>query len=242
LSDTWAKIITVVTTFVIIFGGWFLFRYYQAQQLSTTPLPGTGGRQGHCVLWFIGSSSVYRWSSLDADMKPWIAHNRGIEAATFAELGPRFAHEREKREPEAIVLYAGENDIARGGTPVKALADLSAFLDEKVRHFGDLRVFIISMKPSPTRWANFADQSRFNAEAAAIARRRPDVTFINIVPLLLVNGRPGNFYQSDGIHMNPDGYRLWAKAVREALGRTLPARVTRSCDPAFGHLSAAPSR
>ena len=226
------KLLTVIVTCGLIFGGWWLFRYYQAQQLASTPLPGNEGRQGHCVLWFIGSSSIHKWQTLDQDMAPWIAHNRGIDGATFAELAPRFAHETEKRAPEAIILYAGENDIAAGGTARKAVADLAAFLDEKKRQFGNVPIFVLTMKPSPARWGFFAEQARYNEAAAQIAKQRRDMTLIDTTTPLLVNGRPGDYYVGDGVHLNPEGYKRWAGAVRQALRVALPSKVTQSCDPA----------
>jgi len=227
----WKKIATALIAFVVVLGGWWLFQQERERRLAHAPLPGEGGTQGLCALWVIGSSSVHRWTSVERDLSPWIAHNRGIEGATFAQLGPRFASETETRAPEAMILYAGENDIAAGGSARQAIADLEAFLADKTAKFGQTPVFVVSMKPSPTRWKFLAEQGRFNRAAAAIGRQRADVTFVDIVPLLLDKGRPGNFYQADGIHMNALGYGLWAAAIRDALRRYLPSGVVQHCDP-----------
>lgn len=221
----------MAVTFGLIFGGWWLFQVRQAQQLASAPLPGDEGRQGRCVLWFIGSSSIHKWQTLGQDMAPWITHNRGIDGATFAELAPRFAHEPEKQAPQAIILYAGENDIALGGKASKAVADLAAFLDEKKRQFGNVPILVLSMKPSPARWSYFAEQTRYNEAAARMATERPDMIFVNTTSPLLVNGRPGNYYVADGVHLSPAGYKIWANVVRAALRETLPPSVTRACDP-----------
>lgn len=223
--------LTALVTFSVIMGGWWLFQSYEARKAASRPLPGAEGLQGNCALWFIGSSSIHRWFTLDRDMKPWIAHNRGIDGATFLELGPRFAADPEPVAPEAIILYAGENDIANGGTAQQAIADLNRFLDDKTRKFRQTPVFVLSMKPSPTRWKFFAEQTRYNIAAARIGQERSDVTFVNIVPLLLKDGRPGNFYRPDGIHMTEAGYVIWAGAIRDALRKYLPSGTAAACDP-----------
>jgi lysophospholipase L1-like esterase len=228
---TLLKILTAATTFGVIVGGWLLLQREEARKLAWTPLPGADGPQGKCALWFIGSSSIHRWFTLKDDMKPWIANNRGIDGATFLELGPRFAADPSPVPPDAIILYAGENDIAGGRTAQQSIADLNRFLDDKTRKFRETPVFVISMKPSPTRWRFFAEQRRYNIAAARIGQQRPDVTFVNIVPLLLKDGRPGNFYRPDGIHMTEAGYELWAAAIRDALRKYLPSGTAAACDP-----------
>jgi surface polysaccharide O-acyltransferase-like enzyme len=226
-----AKAVTVAGMIALVFGGWWFTQASQADELAPLALPDTMGRQGHCALWFVGSSSIHKWKTLDEDMSPWTAHNRGVNGATFASLAPLFARDTELHAPEAIVLYAGENDIADGITAAASIENLRRFLAVKDRKFGKMPVFVVSLKPSPTRWSNFAEQARYNEGARKIAASRTDLTYIDIVPLLLINGRPGNFYVGDGIHMNHDGYKLWARAVRLALKAKMAPDISKACDP-----------
>jgi hypothetical protein len=214
--------------FAAVIGGWSGWQRY-AQ--SNAILPDAGGRQGACVLWFVGSSTVHRWTTLAGDMRPWIVHRRGIDGATFDEIRHAFSNERGMRRPQAIILYAGENDIAFGGDADGAIADLRAFLKVKTDRLGDVPVFVVSLKPSPARWRYLGEQRAFNTAARAIAARRRDVHYVDVVPLMLVNGRPGAFYMPDGIHMNAAGYLRWSGAIHEALGLALPPGVVRNCAP-----------
>lgn len=223
------KLLTALCVFLLIVGGWGGYRFYAGQKLASAPLPDGGGRQGRCVLWFVGSSTINYWDTLAQDMAPWITHNRGIAGAIFPEIIRHFAAHENVRPPEAIMLYAGENDIAKGSSADREIANLKTFLAMKDRKFPDTPLFFISSKPSPTRWGSFAEQSRYNAAARKLADARPDMTFVNIVPALLVNGRPGDFYVGDGVHMNAEGYGRVAQVIRAALGNRLPADHVRRC-------------
>jgi lysophospholipase L1-like esterase len=221
---TLGKCALALVVFTAIFGGW---QWVMARQ----PLPGASDREGACVIWFVGSSTMSRWGSLQADMRPWIAQNRGIGGATMQEINLHIAHDKASRAPQAIVYYAGENDLAFGHSVDQALADLREFLAIKTRLFGQTPVFLISLKPSPTRWDRRADQAQYNVVAKQIADARPDAFYIDIVPLLMEHGEPGPFYMEDGLHMNDQGYRRWTQATQRALGSDLPRSVLQKCNP-----------
>lgn len=221
---TLGKCALALVVFMTIFGGW---QWVMARQ----PLPGASDREGSCVLWFVGSSTMSRWGSLQADMRPWIAQNRGIGGATMQEINLHIEHDKAKKPPQAIVYYAGENDLAFGHSVDQALADLREFLAIKTRMFGQTPVFLISLKPSPTRWDRRADQARYNVVARQIADARPDAFYIDIVPLLMEGDAPGPFYTEDGLHMNDLGYRRWTQATQRALDTDLPRPVLDKCNP-----------
>lgn len=214
---------------------WILVDRYIDAHRRPLPMPETAQAQDDaCVLWFIGSSTIARWDTLDADMRPWIARNRGVGGATFEEINRRFALDEDPRRPEAIILYAGDNDIAFGDDVEHVLAQLQEFLVLKTIRFRDVPVFIVSLKPSPERWGKFGDQELFNGSARRIAEKVGGIDYIDTASLLLVDGRPGPYFDDDGIHLNADGYRIWSAAVNRALSRGLPAASRAHCAPSPG--------
>ncbi|CAN5364323.1 hypothetical protein BH10PSE12_BH10PSE12_27770 [soil metagenome] len=223
------KTTAAVGMFAAVMTGW---TYLQEPARDTRILPNAGGREGACVIWFVGSSTIHRWTTLATDMRPWITHNRGIDGATYDEIRHGFSNEGPVKRPQAIVLYVGENDIAFGSSAPDAVDDLRAFLRVKTNRMGDVPVFVISLKPSPTRWANLPDQTAFNVAARKIADDMRDVRYVDVVPLMLVNGRPGPFYAADGVHMSTLGYQLWSGVIRNALAHGLPRKIVQRCDPA----------
>ena len=46
-----------------------------------------------------------------------------------------------------------------------------------------------------------------------------DLTYIDVVSPMLVNGQPRDIYVQDGLHMSPAGYAIWTGIVRDALQR-----------------------
>ncbi|KKW93566.1 GDSL-type esterase/lipase family protein [Sphingobium chungbukense] len=223
-----AKMGMAILIFCLIVGGWLALQHHRE---ATATLPDDEQRQGDCSLWFVGSSSMHRWTSLNRDMAPWIAHNRGINDATYASILPRFANSAEDGQPVAIILYAGENDIANGVAVRTVVRDLARFLELRDRTMRDVPVLILSMKPSPTRRANFQDQQLFNAAAQRLIPHARLAYYADITTPLLKDGRTGDNYQPDGVHMNPAGYRIWAKVVRQRLKETLPPETLRRCVP-----------
>jgi lysophospholipase L1-like esterase len=218
------KCTLALAVFSIIFGGWIFAK-------AREPLPGASDREGACVLWFVGSSSMSRWNTLQQDLQPWIAQNRGIGGATMSEINLHFEHDQAKHRPQAIIYYAGDNDLAFGRTVDETIADLREFLAIKSRLFGQTPVFIISLKPSPTRWDRRAQQGEFNAAARAMADKQADVAYVDTVPLLLEQGRPGPFFNEDGLHLNDEGYRRWKVALRHSMSEAMPIDVLKKCDP-----------
>lgn len=214
--------------FCAIVGGWLAVQHYRQ---STATLPDDNPRQSACSLWFVGSSSMHRWTSLSQDMAPWVTHNRGINNATFADVLPRFANAADDQRPVAIILYAGENDIANGVPVRTVIRELGHFLDQRSRMMGDVPVLVLSMKPSPTRWSSFRNQQLFNAAAQRLIPHARQAYYADITTPLLKDGRLGDNYRPDGVHMNPAGYHLWAEVVRRRLGEILPPGTLRRCTP-----------
>lgn len=225
------KLGVAAAVFAATVGSWSLVSG-QLLRHTGAALPDGGDDGRPCQLWFIGSSSMQRWTTLASDMRPWIVHKRGVDGASMSDITDRLSHEPPGPRPTAIVFYAGDNDIAEGESAQATIADLNAFLAMKTRIVGAVPVFVVSLKPSPKRWGFLPQQTMFNAAARRIADARPDTMFVNTVPLLLVNGRPGAFYRSDGIHLNPAGYARWRQAIRPALAHGLPAETVRECTKA----------
>lgn len=224
-----AKAALALAVFCLIVGSWTAYRHYRE---SSVTLPGKRANAGPCALWFVGSSSIHRWSSLDKDMAPWVALNHGIDNAAYADILPRFANSAKEAKPAAIILYAGENDIARE-LPVRAtVRNLAQFLELRSEVMGDVPVLVLSMKPSPGRWSNFKAQQLFNAAAQRLTPRMREAYYVDITTPLLTNGRTGDNYRGDGVHMNPAGYRIWANAVRKRLHEILPAAKLQLCERA----------
>lgn len=230
LRDQIGSIAKAFAVFVIVVGGYLiLVQAYIEHRRATEPLPDTEQHTGICSLWFIGSSSIFKWSTLASDMTPWIAHNRGVHGAVIPEITGWLKNEPPGRSPAAIVLYGGENDIDGGDTGAQALLSLDRFLALKTSRYGTLPVIAISLKPSPARWSQRSEQIVFNDGLRRLATMRDDFHLLDVDSAMLVNGRPGPFYDVDGIHLNAAGYARWTARLRPALAHVLPASTVERC-------------
>lgn len=224
------KGLVALAVFASVFGGWlFVVQSRAATRAATAQLPG-GGAAAACAIWFVGSSSIHKWTTLEADMAPWDVRNRGVDGASMPEILQMLRNEPRGPGPRAILFYAGENDIAHGARAADDIGNLRAFLALRMRRWGDVPIVIMSLKPSPTRWGNLPEQTAFNAAARTIAARTPGVTFVDVVPRFLVNHRPGPFYVDDGIHLNPAGYARLTRAIRPVLQAIVRHDGTGRCD------------
>lgn len=224
-----AKLLVPLLVVGVILGGWTWINRYRESHVA---LPDDESRHNGCMLWFVGSSSIHRWTSLAQDMAPWETHNRGINSATLPDILSRFANiEAKEGRPRAMILYVGENDIANGAPVRTVIHQLAALLDMRARLLGDVPVLLLSMKPSPGRAASLPDQRLYNLAAQRLTPHAANVHYVDITTPLLAGGRLGDNYQADGVHMNPRGYRIWADVVHRRLDQILPTSVVRQCAP-----------
>jgi GDSL-like Lipase/Acylhydrolase family len=172
----------------------------------------------HCQVLFVGSSSIVVWkSTIVADMAPLPVINRGFGSSHIEHVDLWFDEIVAPYHPRSIVFYAGENDLDAGKSVARVVADFDTFLSKKTAALGDTPVFFISVKPSWARLRELPRQTQVNDAIRARAAQRSDLHYIDVVPLMMENGKPKNIYLADGLHMTHDGYVLWTAAVKAAL-------------------------
>lgn len=172
---------------------------------------------------FVGSSSILFWGSLAADMAPIPVLNRGFGGSVIADV----VHFADRivlpYEPSAIVLYAGDNDIAFGSSADCTLRDFEAFVEHVRAAAPATPLYFISIKPSPSRLGLWTEMSRANALIQTRAAESSAVEFIDVSDAMLdEQGQPmPELFLEDGLHLTPAGYALWASIVRPRLRKDL---------------------
>ena len=174
---------------------------------------------------FVGSSSIRFWRTLAQDFPDRTVLNRGFGGSTVWEVVHYFDRVVAPYRPKEIVFYA-ENDLARDRTPEQMYADFVAFMEKKEAILGATPVWFIAVKPSKLRWDKQPQMTEVNRRVEALARRRDDLAFINVVPAMLgPDGQPKDIYVADNLHMNGAGYALWTPLVDAALDAGQRARA-----------------
>ncbi|MEM6495511.1 MAG: GDSL-type esterase/lipase family protein [Pseudomonadota bacterium] len=201
---------------------WSEIRAFVREDKTVRPTP--------CQTMFVGSSSIRLWTSLKRDLPQRSVVRRGFGGAHLNHVVRYFDHLITPHQPREIVLYAGENDIAWGRSPTEVATALEAFLERKTETLGVTPVYFISIKPTMYHWDKRATQKQANALIRMLAERRSDLVYIDVASVMLDGGRPKDIFLGDKLHMNREGYRLWTKAVGDALNQhDIP--VAPHCEP-----------
>lgn len=176
---------------------------------------------------FVGSSTVRMWTRLQHDFPrvPGGVVNRGFGGSTLNDCS-LFARDLVVRyRPRQVVLYAGDNDLAEGRTPLQVLDSFARFANAVRAELPDTRISFVSVKPSPSREQLLPQIRETNHVVSAYLNLLPNSEFIDIyTPMLGADGRPRmELFRGDRLHMTDEGYRLWQSVIGPHLPSIAPA-------------------
>ena len=172
---------------------------------------------------FVGSSSFRLWRNLQEYFPRHSIINRGFGGSTLPDV---IQYEREtifKYKPKQIIIYCGENDLASSDT-ITAQTVLQRF--QKL--FTDIRkvmpnvpIVFVSIKPSPSRWRLKEKLIEANKLIKKFLATKKKTAFADVWPLMLDgDGKPNEaLFIEDKLHMNAEGYAIWAKVLDKHLTR-----------------------
>jgi lysophospholipase L1-like esterase len=173
---------------------------------------------------FVGSSTIAHWTSLAEDLAPMPVVRRGISGARLSQLAALMPPLLAGYAPRAVILYAGENDLAgflgsRARPPEAVLESFEHFCRELHRRLPRVPIYFLSIKPAKARRARAA---AFEAANRLIAQACGDDASLHFVdattPLLAADGSVrADVYEGDGIHLNGEGYRILGDVIRKQL-------------------------
>lgn len=169
---------------------------------------------------FVGSSSIVKWDSLASDFPGENVIKRGFGGSELADSVYYADRIVLPYRPRAVVLYAGDNDLAAGKTPEQVFADFQAFVAKVHGALPHCRIVYIAAKPSPARWHLREKFQQANALiAAACAKDRERLRFVDVWAAMLgADGKPRTeLFVADKLHMNAGGYAIWTPLVKAAL-------------------------
>jgi lysophospholipase L1-like esterase len=176
-----------------------------------------------CVV-FVGSSTIAHWTSLAQDMAPLPVLNRGIDGARLHQLVVYADQIITAYSPRAVVVYAGENDIAGflwsgTSTPQAVLAAWRNLCDRIRLRLPEVPIYFISIKPAARGLGSAARFAEANRLISASCQDDGRLQYIDIVPAMLDReGQPRrDIFQWDGFHLNATGYRILSARVKSAL-------------------------
>ena len=151
---------------------------------------------------FIGSSTIRHWDT----------------AAAFPDLRiiDRIVT---PYQPRIVVVYAGDNDISSGKTSEQVVVDAERFVNRVRAKVPGARIIFIGVKPSIQRWLQVDRMRLTNAMLRQLAERDDRVAFVDVDGAMMGwDERPRReLFNEDGLHLSPEGYRLWTLLLRPLL-------------------------
>jgi len=167
----------------------------------------------------IGSSSFRMWETMYKDLAPRKVLNRGFGGSTIPEV----IHYADRiifpYQPEKIVLYAGENDIAAGQSASQVFKSYKKFVSLVKEKLPNTKISFVSMKPSISRWHLWHEYKIGNDLIAAFCKTKPKLNYIDISEVMLIDNEriDSIIFIEDGLHMNALGYERWTKIIHPKL-------------------------
>lgn len=157
--------------------------------------------------------------------------NRGISGQITGQMLGRFYADVVRLQPAAVLVLAGTNDIARGVDPAAIQNNLSMMFDLADAH--KIKVIAASIlpvsdhhKPANPSWERTKQRplwaiQEMNKWLQAQCDQRGYV-YLNYYPALAAaDGQMAPNLADDGLHPNPQGYRVMAPLALAAIEKSL---------------------
>ena len=173
---------------------------------------------------FIGSSSIRLWPDLPQDFPGHKIIQRGFGGSELSDSVIFADRIVLPYRPRIIMVYAGDNDIANGKSPERVLSDFNAFAQKVRQALPQTRIGFIAIKPCPARRAFLNQVKAANHLVQEYAGRNDHLFFVDVfTPMLDPDGQlRSELFVRGGLHLNANGYALWASRIRSLLDQYDP--------------------
>jgi lysophospholipase L1-like esterase len=179
---------------------------------------------------FYGSSSIRLWKSLQQDFSGYAVLNCGFGGSRLTDCVHYANRIVLPRKPSAIVIYAGDNDLASGAAPEKVFQSFSQLFSIFRTYSPSIPIAFVSVKPSPARLNFLENILKFNRLVEDFLKSQPETEYIDVCSDMLGQDRkpiPALFV-SDQIHLSPAGYQILRKEIGGFLQTCPKSRTTRT--------------
>jgi hypothetical protein len=182
------------------------------EEADAIVMPPSGG------IVFTGSSSIRFWDTLTEDMAPLPVIRRGFGGAHMSHVIHNARRVVTPYAPRAVVVFVGGNDLASGKSVETVAGDFETFVTLVRSEIPEADIWLLSMKPSKLRWNQWEAMTHVNRALEELAAADSGIRYVETGGSLLgPDGKPGDVYIFDGLHLNAEGYRRWTQVLRPQL-------------------------
>ena len=111
---------------------------------------------------FIGSSSFRIWKTFATDLAGISAINRGFGGSTMTDALYYFDRMVIKYAPSTVVVYEGDNDLAKGKSIEELAKEYEDFSNRLKKALPKTKLVYLAVRPSLSRIAIVDKQKQFN--------------------------------------------------------------------------------
>jgi lysophospholipase L1-like esterase len=167
---------------------------------------------------FVGSSSIRFWKLADSFLG-MEAINRGFGGSHMADSARVADRIVTPYRPRAVVVYAGDNDLADGKTPEQVRDAYRDFVAKVRAKLPKVPIIYIGIKPCESRWKLVDKVKAANKLIVDAQRGDSNQHFVDtFAPMLGADGRPrAELFRDDKLHLNAEGYKVWAELLKPLL-------------------------
>lgn len=175
---------------------------------------------------FIGSSSIRLWTNAPAQFPDQTIINRGFGGSHLSDSVMFVERILIPYAPKLILLYAGDNDLAGGKSPARVLTDFKEFVKKVLGQLPQSKIGFIAIKPSPSREKLLPQCREANGLIREFIGTDERLLYVDVfTPMLDSDGKPrGELFVKDRLHLNAEGYKLWAGIVKPVLDKVTRPR------------------
>ncbi len=171
---------------------------------------------------FVGSSSIRLWPTREC-FGEFAVINRGFGGSQISDVNYYAERIVLRYEPEVVVFYAGDNDVAAGKSARRVFDDYKKFVKLVHNKLPSTRIVFVAIKPSGKRWSLWPVMKDANALIKDFFGDDGRLFYFDsATPLLGSDGKPdAKFFLKDNLHLNAAGYDVWTKALRPIINEAL---------------------
>jgi len=163
----------------------------------------------------LGSSTIRKF---DADRLltcgQW--ENRGIGTAGIPNILNYLKLTRKSRSPKWVLVYGGDNDVARDGATDSETNKMYAELNDTLLSlYPETTLLLLEIKPSPKRAVHHSTYENINTKLAEFAEENDQIKYVSIGWDNIVNKQGQDVFQTDGVHLNELGNQIMANGINE---------------------------
>ena len=153
------------------------------------------------------------------DGQLWL--NQGVSGDTSGGVMKRLSAFAQTR-PTTIYVMVGINDLRRGKSDAEILNNVRQMIRQLRQNHPRSRLIIQSILPTRNNWVSNRRIQNLNHQIAAIARQE-NTNFLNLYNRFIdAQGQMRQELTTDGLHLSPQGYRVWQSALFQPEDRILP--------------------